>query len=81
MRNLTSGVFEHLMITFPMEVNQRVLNKYKTVLLECKQLAKDLAGDKWTLGDLEALSNEYFSTWAKSGGLTCDGYAYLGMDK
>ena len=47
MRDLTSGVFEHLDTTFPMEVDQRVdytqrilrgaeLNKYKAVLLECK---------------------------------------------
>ena len=57
MRDLTSGVFDHLGITFPMDVYQRLackqrilrgsaLKKHKVVLVECKQSAKDLAGDK-----------------------------------
>ena len=69
--DLTSRVFDHLEITLPMEVDQRVvymqtilrgsaINKYKTVLLECKQLVKNLMGDKWTLGDLKALFIENF---------------------
>ena len=48
MRNLTSGVFEHLDIIPPMDVDKRVaymkriligdtLKKYKVVRLECKQ--------------------------------------------
>ena len=37
-----------------------VINKYKAVLLECKQLEKDITGDKWTLGDLKGLSTEDF---------------------
>ena len=48
MRKLTSEVFEHLEITSPMDVDQRMayiqniligsaLKKYKAVLLECKQ--------------------------------------------
>ena len=57
MRDLTSRVFDHLGITFPMDVDQRLaykqrilrvaaLKKYKVVLVDCKQSAKDLAGDK-----------------------------------
>ena len=56
MRELTRGVFENLGITYPMDVDQRVaytkrflrgaaLRKYKVVLLECKQSAKDLMED------------------------------------
>ena len=47
MRDLTSGVFEHLGITLTMDVDQRVaymqriligavIKKYKVVLVECK---------------------------------------------
>ena len=36
------------------------INKYKADLLECKQSAKYLAGDKWNLGDLKGLSTEDF---------------------
>ena len=56
-RNIASRVFDHLETTSPMEVEQRVvytqtilrgpgLNKYKAVLLECKQSVKDITGDK-----------------------------------
>ena len=41
------------------------LKKYKAVLLECKQLEKDLAGDKWDLGNLKEISMDDFWTWAK----------------
>ena len=54
-----------------MEVDQRVvythtklrgsaLNKYKAVILECKQSVKDLTGDKWTLEYLKDLFTENF---------------------
>ena len=73
-----------------MDVDQRVaymqhimrgasLKKYKAVLLECKQLAKVLVGDTWTLGDLRGLSTEDFWTWANSEGLYYNGYEYLGL--
>ena len=45
--------------------------------MECKDLAKDLAGDKWTLVDLKALSKERFWNWAKSGGIDNNEGAYL----
>ena len=65
-QNLSIRVCDHIEITSPMEVEQRVvymqtilrvsaINKYKAVILECKQSVKDLKGDKWTLGDLKAL--------------------------
>ena len=29
------------------------IKNYKTVLVECKQSTKDLAGDSWNLGELK----------------------------
>ena len=54
MRDLTVGLFEHLETTSPVDVDKRVaytqcilrgveLKKYRAVLLECKQSAKELA--------------------------------------
>ena len=37
--------------------------------MECKQLAKYLTGDKWTLGDFRALYAEDFWSLDKSDGL------------
>ena len=56
MFNITGGVFEHLEITSPMDVEkmlsftQRILKgaalkKYREVLVICRQSAKELAGD------------------------------------
>ena len=69
MRNLTVGVFEHLEITSSIDEDQRVafmqrilrlsaLRKYRAVLVECKQLVKEIAGDKWDLGKLKGLSTD-----------------------
>ena len=88
MCNLTSGVFENCEITSPMEVDQSIaymqrilrgaaLKKYKAVLMVCRESAKDLAGDKWTLGNLKAPSKERFWDWEKGGGLDDDGNLYL----
>ena len=88
MRKRTSRVVEHLEITSPTEVDQMVfytqrilrgaaLKKYKVVLLEWKQSAKDLVEDKCTLGDLKAISTEDFWAWDKSDRLTYDVDAYL----
>ena len=57
------------------------LKKYKAFLMECKESAKDLAGDKWTLSDLKALSTEQLWDWDKSGGLYNGGGDYLVLDK
>ena len=84
MGKLTKGVFEHLEIASTMDVDQRVaymqciligalLKKYKAVLLECKQSAKDLSGEKWNLGKLKDISIQDFWTWAKSDELAYDG--------
>ena len=73
MLDLTSRVFERLETTSNIDVDKRVaymqcilrgaaLNKYNAVMLECKQLAKYLTVDKWTLGDLKGLSTEVL--WA-----------------
>ena len=92
MSDLNIGVFDHLDITSTMEVDQRVSymqhilrmdapKKYKAVLLEYKQLDKDLAEDKCTLGDLKGLSIDDFWTWKKSDGLAYDEDSYLELDK
>ena len=76
MRDLTFGVFEQFEITSTMDVDQRVaytqrilrgaaLKKYISVLVECKQLAKDIAGDKWDLGKLKGIPTENLWAWAE----------------
>ena len=49
--------------------------------MEYKESAKDLAGDKWTLGDVKAIFTEQLWTWDNSDWLAYEGYAYLGFDK
>ena len=49
--------------------------------MECKQLAKDLAGDIWTLGELKELSIEASCNWSKSDIIGYDRDAYLGLEK
>ena len=49
--------------------------------MDCKELAKDIAGDKWTLGYLKALSTEQFCTWAKIDGLEDARDAHPILDK
>ena len=84
MREITSRVFDHLDITSPMDVYQRVvytkrtlrgdaLKKYKVVLVECKKLEHDLVGDSWDLGNLKELSTDNFWTWANKYGIGYDG--------
>ena len=80
MCNLTYVVFENLDIISLMDLYQRVaymqcilrgsaLQNHKTVLAECKQSAKELAGDKWDLGVLKGLSTDDFWDWAKKDGI------------
>ena len=57
------------------------LKKHKAVLMERKQSANDLAGEKWILGNLKALSTKYFWTWEKSDGLAYNGGTYLELEK
>ena len=57
------------------------LKKYKSVLRECKELAKDLAGEKWTLINLKEIYEEDFWAWDNSDGIEDDKDAYLGFDK
>ena len=47
----------------------------------CKQSAKELAGDDWTLGDLSRISTEDFWTWVKLDTIGYDGHSYLAIDK
>ena len=91
-RDLTSTVFEHLEITYIMDVYKRlsytklilrvsVIKKYKAVMMECKHPSKDNTGDKWDLGALKELSTDDFCIWAKKYRIWYDGNAYLGLDK
>ena len=92
MRTRTVGVFEHLDITSPMDVDQRVaytqrilrgaaLKNYREVLVECKHSEKDIAGDKWDLGELKGLSTVDLWAWSKKDSIGYDGHTYLGIDK
>ena len=92
MHNLTVGVFEHLDITSPMDVDnslaytQRILRgfalkKYQEVLVTCRLLAEEFAGDEWTLVKLNGLSAEDFCNWAKTDTMGYDGHDYLNMDQ
>ena len=53
------------------------LKKYREVLVTCKQSAKELAGDEFTLGYMNGLSTEDFWTWEKTDTTGYDGYPYL----
>ena len=75
----------------PMDVDQRLvytqrilrgyaIKKYKAVLLDCKKLAKDIAGESCTLGDLKGLSTYEFWTWYKSDRIGYDRDAYQGLE-
>ena len=90
--DLTVGVFEHLEIILPTGVDKRLayrqrilrvsaLKKYQEVLVTCKKLTKELAGDKWTLGDLSGVSTEDFWNWAKTDTIGYDEHPYLTIDK
>ena len=69
--NLTVGVFEHLDVTSPMDVEKRIsymqqilrgaaLKKYLSVLVTCRQSEKELAGHEWNLSKLNGISAEEF---------------------
>ena len=83
MCDLTCGVFEHLEITSTMDVNQRIsytqrllrgaaLKKYKSVLMECKESAKDIPGEQVDPRKFEG---------AKEDGIDNNGDTYPGLDK
>ena len=80
MRDLTSGVFGHLYIPSTLIVDkmfnymQRILSvppldKYNTVLEECKDLTKVVAGYQWTLVSKKDVNMEKLWTWLKQDGV------------
>ena len=92
MCDLTGGVFEHLEIISPTDVDKRLaymqpiligsaLKKYQEVLVTCKQSTKELAGDERTLGNMSGVSTEYVWTWVKTITIGYDGYHYQTNDK
>ena len=48
--------------------------------MTCKQSAKELVGDEWTLGDPSRVSTEDFWTWVKTDTIGYDGHPYLAID-
>ena len=86
--NLTSGVFEHLVITSTMDVDQSLnytqrlirgaaLIKYKAILTEYKESAKELAGYQYNLGDVRYLSQSDYELGLRKMGLTTTGVPKL----
>ena len=70
-------MFEHLDITSPMDVYQRVaytkripkgavIQNYREVMVKSRKLAKELTGDEWNLGELAGLSVDNFWDWDKT---------------
>ena len=55
--------------------------RYQEVMVECKQLSKDIARYSWGLGKLKELSTDDSWTWAKKDTIGYDGGAYLGLEK
>ena len=70
MHDLTVRLFEHLKIISPTDMEKRLaytrilrgsaLLKYREILVTCKQLANELTGDEFTLGNLSGVSTEDF---------------------
>ena len=85
-------MFEHLETTSPTHVDKRLsytqrilrgaaLKKNHEVLVTCRQSAKELTGNEWTIGDLNRLSAEDFWTWVKMDTTAYDGHDYLPREK
>ena len=49
------------------------LNKYNTVLAECKESAQGVDGDQWTLGLAKDVTMEQLWTWVKIYGFDVSG--------
>ena len=92
MRDLTDRVFEYLKIVSPIDVEKRMvytqrilggaaLLKYQDFLVIRFPLAKELAGDEWTLGKLARISAKYFWNRAKPDTTGYDRHDCLDWDK
>ena len=92
MRDLTVGVFDHLEITYPMDVDKRLaytqrilrgsaLKRYREVLVAYRQSEKELTGYEWNLGNLAGLYVEAFRNWSKTNTTGYDGYPFFAWDK
>ena len=91
MRDLTSGIFEHLEITSPLDIDKRfnyrqrllrvlALEKYNTVLADYKDPGKGITGDQWTLSAKKGVTKEQLWTWSKQDGINGSGGMYLGRN-
>ena len=92
MQKLTSRVFEHLYITYTLDVDQMVsymqrllrgeaLKKYKTVLVDCKETAKGVYGYQWMLCEAKGVTMDHLWTWEKKYGTDAGSIDYLDVDK
>ena len=92
MRDLKIGVFEHLEITLSLYVDKRinythpllrgpVIKKYKTVRVECTELAKVISWYHWTLGARKYVTMEQFWNWENQDDINGSVHMYLGCDR
>ena len=58
-----------------------VFTKYKTVLVEYKELVKGLDGYQWTLGQTKDVTMEKFWTWSNTDANNGSGCMYLELNR
>ena len=49
--------------------------------MTCKQSSKEIAGGKWTIGNMRGVSMKDFWTWVKTDTIGYDRHPYLAIDK
>ena len=49
--------------------------------MECKELAKVIAGDQWNVGATKDVNMEHLWTWEKVDGVDASEGVYLGADR
>ena len=92
MRNITVWMFEHLEITYKLDVDQRV--KYTNRILKGPAIKNILHNfwieriqlsifpwNQWTFGIAKEISMEKFWVWYKSDGLDAEVYPIIGEDQ
>ena len=92
MRNLTIRVFEHIEITYVMDVDVSIkhterilrgtsLKKYQHILAGCKALAKGIYGGQWSLGSWKEFSMEQLWDWSNVYAIGILGYPISGSER
>ena len=57
------------------------LKHYREVMILCRSLAKELAGNQWNLSKLSGISADVFWTWAKVDTKGHNGYTFIVKDE